>query len=189
MVTTIIDFLLLEKRTYINDNPNIVLFVKDNLYTRDFVLTNPINKAVYGYCSLYNRTALYDEINRAVAVMNYGPLLMDCVLMYEYNKKWCRPSRSIEPDAQKLFKYYLQNRKTELELSKAKDTYTKYMTKDGIYLNNKDVLDIVNTLFKMPPTKEFNEFLNKSKSVQSQTDEKTIVEIFRRGNALYDKYY
>ena len=105
-----------EARTHINDNPDIVLFVKENQYTRDFVLTNPINKAVYGYCSLYNRTALYDEINRAVAIQNYGPLLMDCILMYEYNINWCRPSRSIEPDAQKLFRYYLQNRKSELEL-------------------------------------------------------------------------
>ena len=63
------------------------------------------------------------------------------------------------------------------------------MTKDGVYLKDKDVLELVNTLYKMKPTEEFKQFMIKSSTIQQKTDSKIIQEIFRRGNALYDKYY
>lgn len=127
---------------------------------RNIVLYDFDDKQVLAFAQIREWDGLW-EINMTAAEKNYGPDLYDIALMSAYPESII-PSKTIRPDAQKVWKYYKENRTDVKKVSIPKDhsefkkRYETEVNGKEEYSNDPAMLDVINTMYSLEKTDMFD---------------------------------
>jgi len=113
----------------------------------------------------------YYQIFRSAAEKGYGPTLYDICLMGVY-PNGIRPSAVIKPGAQSVWKYYKNNR-SDIEMEVIDEKNPEYVSSFETDLGSEkqreeSTLDIINTIYFLKPTDEYNSLVSKGENLMNE---------------------
>jgi hypothetical protein len=155
----------------------------------NMVLQNP-DKAIIGFVEM-EKLAHDDKafkIERSAAEKDYGPDIYDMALMTVY-PEGVRPSWEIKPAAQKVWKYYLENRPDvkKVEIKEDSSEYIDHYEKDKESEEEHDpaTLKMINTIYYLEPSEDYKKLVDIGEEIMK----KEKINVAEAGTKYFYKKY
>jgi len=196
MITNLSEFrihLIVEAAKSFTDLKDCILLKLQSKNAIKLTLYNYKDASIIGYVKCVKPgTQSFWEVERINADKGFGPLLYDILMMLVY-PLGIKPGSLIKPAALSIYQYYVTKR-TDVEKQQIKDNNPVYVDSyrndvEGEELKDQNNLRLINTVYYLKPTDNFNKFITESNQLieSYNLDVKSIIK--NAENNFLELYY